>query len=159
MQADSERFAVSLEGTSFTGVYPTLRIFGIPLSLWNPLLLVQWILLLVVLCLSLGPLLWPAHAAMEQWLYKELNRLSKSLDRYVEIANRTRSKDPDMFDRASAAIARIKQMRTALLEDCETWPISAALRKRLGISSGISISSSVVNVVAGGGMNLLRQLT
>lgn len=160
MHADSEAFEVRLESirTPLHAGVPTLRVFGITFSLWTPLIAVEWIMLLALVALSLGFLLWPAHAAMERALDSQLDALSRDLDEHLAAANATLRTDSSKFSAAMDAIERTKKVRTMLLEDCETWPLSSNLRRRLGVSSAISIGSSLVNLLAAGGLNLLRQI-
>jgi len=155
MYVNPETFEITLESIRHPlppGI-PTLRVFGITLSFWTPLLAVVWTLLLAVIVLSLGHLLWPAHVAMEQALDLQLGALSRDLDDYFRAAG-----DPATMATTLGAITTIKQIRTTLLDDCETWPLSKSLRRHLGVSSALSIGSSLLNVGATATLHLLRQL-
>lgn len=155
MYVNPETFEITLESVRHplpAGI-PTLRVFGVTLSFWTPLLAVVWTLLLAVIVLSLGHLLWPAHVAMERALDVQLSDLSRDLDEYFRTAG-----DPATLTTTLGAITTIKQVRTTLIEDCETWPLNKSLRRHLGVSSALSIGSSLLNLGATAGIHLLRQL-
>ena len=159
LHAPAERFEVTIETTPLPGGVPTLRVAGFALSLWSPLVLGLWVFVLAAFGLSLGPLLLPAHDAMARALNRQLDALSRDLDHHLSDAQTHRRSDPAKFALAMEAVTLTKQIRATLLEDSETWPLSAQLRRRLRITSGLSVGSSTVNLVAAGGLNLLRQIT
>jgi len=160
MYTNPEEFEIRLETvrTPLPAGIPTVRMLGVTLSVWNPLIAVQWVMLIAVVGLSLGLLLWPAHAAMEGALNSQLDALSDELDEHMASASTGLRTDPGKFAVAMDAVGRTKQVRTTLLEDCETWPLSKSLRRQLGLTSVLSIGSSLLNLIATGVLHLLRQL-
>lgn len=129
-----------LEGGSAENVRFTVR-------LWSPLIVLIWVVYLVLVPFLFILLISPPHQAMSRLRNNQLNQLSDQLDQQLAAAEASIIEDQAKLEDSLKKIKNLKQMRTVLLEDFPTWPISKQTRRQFNFTSIVPMAYSLLMVV------------
>lgn len=107
------------------------------LSLRNPALILAWVFYIVLVPGTFISLLLPAHFAMTAVRNAQLSLVSAQLDEQLQLARASTADDRSQLPDILKQVEHLKSMRSLILQDFPTWPVSVEIRRQIGASTVI----------------------
>jgi membrane protein implicated in regulation of membrane protease activity len=127
---------------------PSLRGSGpITLRIWSPLIILLWLIYFTLVPAIFASLIWPAHRRMQEAAEEQINLVSGQLDDRLTAAQSQAASDHGQLPATMGIIGEMKKLHVLLGEDFPTWPLSAAARRRLPLTSLIPLAYSILTAV------------